>query len=215
MAKLPRVGHTKTRLCPPLTLAQAAALYEAFLTDVLQAASQVLHLQLVIAVTPPEATDYFQKMAPAGALPMPIECATIGRCLDGVLAALLAKGHSMVGALSSDSPTVSPDVIRLGFERLHGADVVLSPGDDGGYYFIGVKSRHPGLFADDIPWSTPQVAARTLARARDLGLSVDLLPPILDVDTAEDLQRLRRELARLPQTRATHTRRALSSLDLL
>jgi glycosyltransferase A (GT-A) superfamily protein (DUF2064 family) len=76
-----------------------------------------------------------------------------------------------------------------------------------------VKARYPELFADDIPWSTPEVAAHTMARARDLGLSVDLVAPILDVDTADDLARLRRELQRLPDHVAPNTRLVLETID--
>jgi uncharacterized protein len=214
MAKRPQAGRTKTRLCPPLSPQQAADLYEAFLRDVLQAGAALPGVQLAVAVTPPDAQslDYFRDLAPPGTLLLPVTGATIGRCLDAALSALLERGHRRVAAVSSDSPTVQPALIATAFERLSAADVVLSPGDDGGYYLIGVKARYPQLFADDIPWSTEAVAARTLARARELGLLVDLAPPILDVDTVEDLQRLRSELARLPEEVAAHTRRALRSL---
>ena len=36
-AKAPRPGRVKTRMCPPLSGAQAAALYSAMLADVLEA----------------------------------------------------------------------------------------------------------------------------------------------------------------------------------
>ena len=213
MAKRPNGGSTKTRLCPPLTPSQAAALYEAFVRDVIQVASQAPDVQLAIAVTPPGEVAFFESIAPRDTLLLPVERPTIGRCLDDVLAALLERGHAMVGAVSSDSPTVAPTLIAQAFDRLRHADLVLSPGDDGGYYFVGVKARHPELFADDIPWSTPEVAARTMARARDLGLSIDLVAPILDVDTADDLTRLRRELQRLPDHVAPHTRHMLATID--
>jgi len=213
MAKRPNGGSTKTRLCPPLTPSQAAALYEAFVRDVIWVTAQAPDVQLAIAVTPPGEVAFFESLAPRGTLMLPVECATIGRCLDHALAALLERGHAMAGAVSSDSPTIAPILFAQAFDRLRHVDVVLSPGDDGGYYFIGVKARHPGLFADDIPWSTPEVAARTMARARDLGLSVDLVAPILDVDTADDLARLRRELQRLPNHVAPNTRRVLANID--
>ena len=44
-----------------------------------------------------------------------------------------------------------------------GVDVVLGPGYDGGYWLIGVRGQHPGLF-ENIPWSTPGVLEATLAR---------------------------------------------------
>ena len=213
MAKRPNGDSTKTRLCPPLTPSQAAALYEAFVRDVIRVASQAPDVQLAIAVTPPGDVGYFESIAPRATLMLPVECSTIGRCLDHVLTALLERGHAMVGAVSSDSPTVAPILIAQAFDRLRHVDLVLSPGDDGGYYFVAAKARHPELFADDIPWSTPEVAARTMARARDLGLSIDLVAPILDVDTADDLARLRRELQRLPDHVAPNTRRVLETIN--
>lgn len=55
MAKEPAPGRTKTRLCPPLTVQQAAALYEALLWDTAALAHAVPGVQVAIAVTPPKA----------------------------------------------------------------------------------------------------------------------------------------------------------------
>ena len=63
----------------------------------------------------------------------------------------------------------------------------MGPSTDGGYYLIGMKHQHPGLF-EDIAWSTDQVFAQTLARAKALGLAVVELPTWYDVDNAESLQ---------------------------
>lgn len=215
MAKRPRAGQTKTRLCPPLTPHQAADLYEAFVLDVLRVAAEaeVRDLLLSIAVTPPHAVDYFESIAAPETMLLPVAGTTIGRCLDDVLSTLLKRGHRMVVALSSDSPTVSPTLICQAFDYLKSVDVVISPGEDGGYYLIGVKDRHAALFSDDIPWSTSEVAAHTLKRIRELGLSVKLVPPMFDVDTAADLDRLRGELSRLPRSIAPHTRRVMAQLD--
>jgi hypothetical protein len=70
-----------------------------------------------------------------------------------------------------------------------GDRIVLGPSTDGGYYLIGMKRPHPGLF-EDIRWSTDQVLSQTLARAADLGLPVVSLPAWYDVDDAETLQTL-------------------------
>jgi hypothetical protein len=53
--------------------------------------------------------------------------------------------------------------------------------------------------------------AQTLARAESLGLSVALLPPWYDVDTAPDLDRLRAEIEILPLDAVPHTRRFLGN----
>jgi len=75
-----------------------------------------------------------------------------------------------------------------------GADLVLGPATDGGYYLIGMREPVPELF-QGIPWSTPQVLKATLDRARELGLRVELLSPLMDVDTIEDWDEVKPTLA--------------------
>jgi len=70
-----------------------------------------------------------------------------------------------------------------------GDRIVLGPSTDGGYYLIGMKRPHAGLF-EDITWSTDLVFSQTIARAEVLGLSVVQLPTWYDVDNAETLQLL-------------------------
>jgi rSAM/selenodomain-associated transferase 1 len=211
MAKWPGVGRTKTRLCPPLEPAQAAALYGAMLRDTIESAAQLDGVQLTIAVTPPEAVDDFRPMSPPDAVLLPVAGADIGDCLHQVLGCLLAEGHPKAIAIDSDSPTLPAECLRQAVVRLDEADVVLGPCGDGGYYLIGLKRPQPELFRD-IAWSTAQVTAQTLARAEALGLTVALLPAWYDVDVAADLDRLRGELVSLPDDVVPHTRRLLQSL---
>jgi rSAM/selenodomain-associated transferase 1 len=208
MAKEPAVGRTKTRLCPPLTPEQAAALYEALLRDTISLAAPMEGVQLSVAVTPPEAIDRFRRWCPPGTLLLPVTGADIGDCLDQVLGRLLASGHARAMALNSDGPTLPVRYLEQAVAFLDEADVVLGPGEDGGYYLIGLKRPHPELF-QEIDWSTERVTAQTLARARMMGLRVALLPAWYDVDTAADLDRLRAEIAALPANALFHTRRFL------
>ena len=71
--------------------------------------------------------------------------------------------------------------------------MVLGGSDDGGYYLIGVKRLHHRLF-EQIDWSTERVFEQTLERAREIGLTTELLPIWYDVDDAATLERLQREL---------------------
>jgi hypothetical protein len=94
-------------------------------------------------------------------------------------------------------------------------DLVLGPAEDGGYYLIGVRADLPALFSE-IPWSTPSVLETTLARARAAGLRSACLPAWFDVDTPEDLARLRTALREAPQTAPVTSRflrRQASRLD--
>ncbi|MFN2168254.1 MAG: TIGR04282 family arsenosugar biosynthesis glycosyltransferase [Anaerolineae bacterium] len=208
MAKRPAVGRTKTRMCPPLEPAEAAALYGAMLRDTIEVAARLDCVQLALAVTPPEAAEEFRPISPPGALLLPVVGADIGDCLHQVLGHLLADGHPKAIAIDSDSPTLPADYLRQAVALLDEADVVLGPCEDGGYYLIGLKQSQPGLFRD-IAWSTAQVIAQTLAQAEALGLTVALLPAWYDVDVAADLDRLRGELASLPDEALRHTRRFL------
>lgn len=206
MAKQPAVGRTKTRLCPPLTPAEAAALYEALLRDTIELGVSLEGIQLAIAVTPPEATDAFRRISPPRTLLLPVAGTDIGDCLKQVLSRLLAAGHPQAMAINSDGPTLPAPYLRQAIAWLDDADVVLGPSEDGGYYLIGLTQPRPELFAD-IEWSSERVTAQTLARAEAMGLRVALLPAWYDVDTAADLDRLQAELATLPPGALPHTRR--------
>ena len=208
MAKEPAVGRTKTRLCPPLRLEQAAALYEALLRDTIDRAAGLEGVQLAVAVTPAEALNTFRPWCPPDTLLLPVTGADIGDCLNQVLSLLLSRGYAGAMALNSDGPTLPIEQLRQAVARLDRADVVLGPGEDGGYYLIGLKEQHPGLF-QGIDWSTERVAAQTLEKAGILGLCVSLLPTWYDVDTAADLVRLRAEVATLPANAVPHTRHFL------
>jgi uncharacterized protein len=112
-----------------------------------------------------------------------------------LLAGLLSEGHAGAIAIDSDSPTLPMAYVATAAETLRRtmADVVLGPAEDGGYYLIGVSAPQPWLFKG-VAWSTSSVLTTTLARVKELGLRSHLLPSWFDVDTADDLARLRDEM---------------------
>ena len=205
MAKQPLPGQTKTRLCPPLTPDEAAALSEAMLQDTIALVTTLPDFRLAIAVTPPESLGYFRRISPPDTLLLPISGVDIGDCLNQALTGLLEAGHSRALAFNSDGPTLPVAHLRQAVSLLDGADVVIGPSEDGGYYLIGLKQPQPSLF-HDIRWSSEEVTAQTLARAESLGLKVAMLSTWYDVDTAADLARLRVELETLLPEAVPHTR---------
>jgi len=206
MAKQPAVGRTKTRLCPPLSPSDAAELSGALLQDTITLVSRVRRVSLAVAITPAAAVDAMRPSMPGDAILVPVEGADIGACLSQATNHLFAEGFCRVLALNSDGPTLPAAHIEEAEALLDRSDVVLGPSEDGGYYLVAMRRPAPGLFCD-IAWSTPRVTAQTLDRAAALGLSVALLPPWYDVDTAADLERLRAELACLPSRALACTRR--------
>jgi uncharacterized protein len=195
MAKVPGSGPAKSRLQPALGAEMATELYRCFLLDRLDAIAALHDVAGVVAYTPAEAEPVMQTLAPVGLRLVAQRGADLGERLANVLGDLLARGHAAALAVDSDSPTLPMEYVRTAAAVLTtaAADVVVGPCDDGGYYLIGVRTRQPGLF-QGIPWSTDRVLTLTLARARDLGLRVHLLPTWFDVDTEVDLRRLHAEM---------------------
>jgi rSAM/selenodomain-associated transferase 1 len=205
VTKRPVPGRSKTRLVPPLSHAQAAALYECFLRDSLELMRQVPGSQPVVAYTPGRASAYFAALAPDFDL-LPQQGHGLGARLDNALTHYLDLGYRRVVAMDSDSPTLPLAYLVAAFEALaRPNDVVLGPADDGGYYLIGLKQPAPRLLRQ-VRMSTSHVLRDTLALARQEGLRVKLLPGWYDVDDRQSLARLAAELRQAAPGTAPHTR---------
>ena len=192
MAKVPGQVPVKSRLHGALGAAQATELYRCFLLDRLHALSAVGAVCPVVAFTPAHARAAMAALVPPAIPLLAQEGEGLSERLTHVFARLFAGGHAAVIATDSDSPTLPVHYVVQAAEALarDEADVVIGPTDDGGYYLVGLRRPQPGFF-DGIPWSTSGTRAATLARAGELGLAVQLLPPWFDVDTPDDLGRLR------------------------
>jgi rSAM/selenodomain-associated transferase 1 len=216
MAKAPQAGRSKTRLCPPLTPEQAAAMSAAFLRDTTEnmaAAARQVAIAPYAAFAPlgaesvlrPCLAEGTELLLADGSPPMPEGVDGFGRCLLHAIQDMLGAGHAAACVLSSDSPTIpTAFLVRAATLLLAAGDrAVLGPAEDGGYYFLGLKAPHAALFRD-IAWSTATVADTTRARAREIGLDLIELDPWYDVDDAASLAVLLRESAgyAAPATRA-------------
>ncbi len=225
MIKAPRPGASKTRLSPPLTPEEAAALSGCFLRDTTAniaavAAAGLTHTDGEAAMpaagiavyTPTGMERAFDGLLPGGFCMVAQREGGFGERLVGALDDLFALGYGAVCLIDSDSPTLPAAALAAAVRALSlpGDRVVLGPSEDGGYYLIGVKKSHRRLF-EDITWSTEHVSRETLARAAEINLEVVQLPTWYDVDDAATLRALCDELfagARgdggfhAPQTRA-------------
>ena len=220
MAKAPRVGAAKTRLVPPLTAEDAAALSACFIRDAAEniaAAAEQVAIEGYIAFAPPDAEAEFHLLLAPGTRVLPSRRPGLGTSLYDAAADLLGAGYGAVCLVNSDSPTLPTAVLVAAARALlpAGDRLVLGPAEDGGYYLIGLKRAHHRLF-EDIAWSTSKVLAQTEDRAGELGLAVTKLPVWYDVDDIGGLHRLRAELARAGDTseayHAKHTSRFLRNL---
>lgn len=209
MAKRPAPGKTKTRLTPPLSPERAADLYERLLQDSLDIARAVPNVTRWIAFAPEDADEYFRRLAPDFKL-LPQVGTDLGERLDAALSHCLANGSTRAVIMDSDSPTLPTTFVTSAIEGLEEADVTLGPCEDGGYYLIGLKQPQPRLLRN-VQMSTSHVLRDTLAAAHEAGLRVSLLPTWHDVDTGEELEKLRRELGESGNDTAPHTREFLAA----
>lgn len=178
IAKEPRAGRSKTRLVPPCTPAQAAALAKAALIDTLDAMVATPAARHLVALDG-EAGDW---LPPGFGL-----TAQRGEGLAQRLAAALQDAGGAAFVIAMDTPQVTPDMLSAGLERLSdpGVDATLGMADDGGYWGIGLSSPNRAVF-DEVPMSAGQTGALQAQRLRDLGLRTAMLPRLTDVDTIED-----------------------------
>ena len=223
MAKAPRAGKVKTRLSPPLTLAQTAALNVCFLMDTTQNIASVSPDAVgLICYTPVGDEAAFDGILPEGFVLIPQRGDAFGERLLAAATDILACGFSSVSLIDSDSPTVPHAAFQQAVEELSrpGDRVVLGPSHDGGYYLIGFKQPHPEPFSR-ITWSTASVAQETRDRCREASLPLVELPLWYDVDDHATLQLLNAELltstpptfTTVPGYPAPHTREFLLELD--
>ncbi len=204
MAKAPLPGQVKTRLCPPCTLEEAVQLYRCFLLDTFELVGGLRGVMVTVAYFPSEAEEAFKSMVPPAFALMPQRGDNLGERLSRAFEQLFSLSYEQVVALGADSPTLPPSYIKQSFELLARTELALGPSADGGYYLIGMKAFHPELFRG-VVMGTGRVLAQTLERARRANLRVSFLPPWYDVETQDDLERLRAELLAIPQV-AMHTR---------
>jgi len=216
-AKAPLVGQVKTRLCPPLSLEEAAELARCFLVDMVERACRLPTVRVYLAIMPAESEPMFRVL-----LPFPVEYVaqrgvSLGEREHNVFDDLLQRGATRVVLIGSDIPTLPLSYLQEAFSHLEDShcDAVFGPSHDGGYYLVGMRVLHPALF-ENIPWSTPSVMAETSAQARKHNLNVALIPSWHDVDDKDDLSYLVTELSHPnSETHAPRTKAFLVRLGLL
>jgi rSAM/selenodomain-associated transferase 1 len=213
MAKAPQPGEVKTRLCPPLSHAEATELYRCFLLDKITQVNALPSATPVVSYSPVESRPLFESLTPPHFLLIPQRGDDLGARILSTFDQLFARGYMQVLVIDSDTPTLPTtcltEALQLLVERDN--DVVLGPTDDGGYYLIGLRQSHRQLF-EQMPWSTAQVFSETRRRSEQHGLTLACTQPWYDVDTADDLVRLRASLEQTSDGLAQHTRHFLREL---
>ena len=196
IAKQPVPGKVKTRLVPPCTYEQAAALAEAALADTLH----------TLLLAPARRRVLVLDGQPGPWLPPGFEVVPQrGGLLDERLAWAFAAVRGPALLVGMDTPQVTPDLLTVDWD---GTDAVFGPAADGGFWALGLRDPDPDLLRG-VPMSTARTGAIQRARLVTAGLRVVDLPELRDVDTAADALAVAHEA---PQSRFAARTRELATV---
>ncbi len=186
IAKQPVPGRVKTRLTPPFTPAQAAALAEASLTDTLAAVAGASVVRRVLAL----------EGRPGPWLPPGFDVISQrGRGLDQRISWALTDARVTlpvpVVLIGMDTPQVTPGLLAAAAEPLvdRSADATFGLAEDGGFWLLGLREVDPDLILG-VPMSRHDTGAHQLARLEQAGLRIRMLPQLADVDTVREAERI-------------------------
>ena len=179
MAKEPVPGRAKTRLCPPLSPAEAASVAEAALADTLAAVAACGSDRRLLALDgepgpwlPPGFTVIRQR----------------GVGFSARLAAAWSDANGPGVQIGMDTPQVTPELLDACLAATAEPDVSATLGlaFDGGWWALGLSERWDVDVFVGVPMSTPVTGACQLASLRAHDHQVGELPVLLDVDTMAD-----------------------------
>jgi glycosyltransferase A (GT-A) superfamily protein (DUF2064 family) len=201
MAKEPRPGRVKTRLCPPCSPAEAAAVAEAALADTLIAVSACAASRKVLALDG----------EPGPWLPPGFH---VIRQRGSDLNERLTNAWRAVGGAGIQIGMDTPQVGAAEFDdilgRLDHADAVLGHALDGGWWVIGWRRADPAVMFAGIPMSTARTGRMQEARILSLGLRLRRVERKRDLDTVEDLQAISAEHPHLRTASLAITKRVFA-----
>ncbi|BCJ33363.1 hypothetical protein Athai_08660 [Actinocatenispora thailandica] len=184
VAKWPAPGRVKTRLCPPATPAQAARIAAASLDDTLATvwAAPADRRTLVAAGEPHQ--DH--PVPNAARFPVAAQRGTgLAERLANAFADTARPGTATV-LVGMDTPQLRVSHLAAARAALRGADAVLGPAADGGWWLLGLRRPADAVALLGVPMSTSDTGTATVAALRRRGLRVALLETLRDVDTAPD-----------------------------
>ena len=197
MAKAVRPGAVKTRLAACLPADAIAGLYRCLLEDTLALAQSLDEVAPAI-MCPAADVEELRRVVNGNVQIAAQDGVGLAAALESVFRRFSAQGWRRVIAFNSDTPHLPAAVLRQAFDTLDSCDVVLGPTHDGGYYLVGAKAAHPGLFAASA-MGTASALDMLLLRAREFGLTVRAVDEFYDIDVPADLNRLAAELRLAPE----------------
>lgn len=186
-AKAPVAGAVKTRLQPTYTAAEAAEIAAILIRETLALAVANWDGPIYLATTPTTSHPLFTELASRHAVSVRAQA---GADLGARMHEAIAHGvehHDAAAVIGCDVPHCPGTTLGRANRWLRAGHNVFGPATDGGYYFVGLTHAYPEVFVD-INWGGADVWTATQKRLAALKLRHELLPPLRDVDTPDDLR---------------------------
>lgn len=200
-AKAPIAGHAKSRLIPLLGAEGAARLNQELtrwlLRKLAHRAETEPDKEIVYEVELWGASDidhpFFKECAVEFGVTLKLQQGSdLGeRQFLAMDSALAENDHVMI--IGNDVVSLTQTDIRYAFKVLEqGAELVISPAEDGGYGLIGGSKIERGIFGE-IPWGGEQVYKGMINNLNQRDYNWKQLPEVWDLDRPDDVIRLRLE----------------------
>ena len=190
-AKSPLPGFVKTRLAASIGPEAAAAVYRDLVLRTLGTAAAARRAGIVgnveLWVSPESEPGPLAGWGEHLGISLHRqEGADLGERMRHASRASLAAGRPAL-VIGTDVPGYDVAYLAAAAAVLQSHDAVVGPAEDGGYVLVGL-ARDVDAFTG-IAWSTPDVMDQTRKRLASAQATWRELPPLMDVDTAEDLAR--------------------------
>src|SRR5439155_849584 len=171
-AKAPCAGRVKTRLEPAVPPDALVALYRCLIEDTVALARQAGVPRIAVVCPRGDGADVARWL---DVEVVEQEGDGLAAGLDSVFRLFVGDGCRRVIAFNGDTPHLPPDTLAGAFPLLARHDLVVGPTEDGGYYLVGARRAHGGLFAAD-GLGTGGALRALLARSAERGLRGRLRP---------------------------------------
>ncbi len=181
--RTPLAGRIKTRLQPECSPKQAAEIASIMIEETVRIALARWPGPVELCVWPGAHHALFRRIA--SAFDLPVNLQTAGNLGDKMQNAMTQAGFPCA-VMGCDVPHCPPATLKQAFCALEAGECVVGPATDGGYYLLGLQQPAPELF-EHIRWGEKSVLTDTLDRALDIGLTLDRLDTMNDVDSFHDL----------------------------
>lgn len=194
MAREPEKGKVKTRLRGYLSDDECLRFYRALVRDTLALARKVECDERVLAYATSGHEAVFLQRAGSLFRLFRQQGRGLGERIFHAFENTTVPIANVV-MIGADAPHLPVEIIEQAFRALQRYDAVLGPSRDGGFYLLGLKVVSSDIFRN-VDWGSASVFASMTYNLAQHGLKLKVLRKWYDIDTPQDVRRLKQFLVK-------------------